>query len=369
MSDWSDGVASALTSNTNPGFDWNEAIKRLIGAGTGLFVMNQGKRAAQAGVNIAQDSANQRRAAYNQYAAQLAGLAPSVSAAYAPRSGTVRTALATGTSDPTTGQVTNTLDPRAQGLFDKYLGGAQAAINQAGDFDPRALAQERLAAQQALLAPLRQAEDNKMMRTLAAKGLLGVGTHDTGLPETGGPANPYMAALAGARAQADATMAANALQSGEDYLDRLLRRSSGLFGNAKTISDVGMNTGAAAAQFGNQLSQDSRAANNAVTNLYNRAFQAQLEGAMPSADFDRARTEQARADAVRRSSVAQGASGMFGSALGSVLGGVLSSPNVGNMFSRAGDWFSGLFNTTNRTGPMDSFYVPSSGWTSGYDLI
>lgn len=340
----------ALVDNTNT--DWNRVLERLIGAGTGLFYAGQGSNAANAGVGIAQDSANQRRAAYNTYASQLSGLAPSVSAAYTPAGGTVRTALATGTSDPTTGEVRNVLDPRVQGLFDKYLQGAGAAIGQAGNFDPRQLGQERLNAKMALLEPLRAAESAKMMRELAAKGMLGTATYDSGLP--GGMAsNPYMAALSGARAQADATMAAGALDEGENYLDRLLRRSSGLFGNAQTVSDAGARTGAAAADFGRQLTQDRRAANNATTGLFKEAFGAQRDAMLPSADYDRARVEQAKADAIRRGQTGLSAGGMFSDLLRSA-GGI---QGLGNIFSKSKDWFSGMFDTSYNTSPFDGFFV------------
>lgn len=332
--------------------DWNRLGEGLINAGTGYYLANQGSNAASAGVNIAADAAAQRRAAYNAYASQLAGLAPSVNAAYRPVGGTVRTALATGVTNPATGEVTNTLDPRAAGLFSKYLQGAESAIGQAGNFDPRALGQERLNAQLALLAPQRAAQDAQLYRTLQAKGLLGTGTYTPGVPGSEA-ANPYFAAMQGARAQADAALAARSLDEGENYLDRLLKRSAGLFGGAQTVSDAGARTGAASADFARQLTSDNRLANAATTGLFKDAYQAQLNAGLPSADYSRALAEQARADAIRRGSTASSGAGLFTD----VLRGMGGVSNLGNIFSKGKDWFSGIFNTSYNTSPVDGFFV------------
>jgi hypothetical protein len=270
----------------------------------------------------------------------------------------VRTALATGTADPATGTVSSTLDPRVQGLFDKYLQGSQQQMGLAGNFDPRALAQERLAAQQALLAPQRAKQEADLFRNLQAKGLLGTGTFSSGLP--GGEAsNPYMAAIQGAKAQADAKLASESLTEGENYLDRLLKRSSGLFGNAQTISNAGAQTGAAAANYGQQLTSDQRAATNATTGLFKESFGAQRDAALPSGAVTQAKNAQAAADSARRSQTAGGAAGLFSSILRNP--GVVK--DVGNIFADAGNWFKGFF-------PAQSYSTtPFSGWTSGYDLL
>jgi hypothetical protein len=336
---------------------WKQLGQGLLTAGTGWYTANQGSKLADTYVSNAQGDAAQRRGAYNAYADQLTGLAPQVTAGYTPRGATVRTAMATGTSDPATGTVSSTLDPRVQGLFDKYLKGSEKQMGLAGDFDPRTLATERLNAQQALLAPQRAKQEADLFRTLQAKGLLGSGSFASGLPG-GASSNPYMAAMQGAQAQADAKLAADSLTEGENYLDRLLRRSGGMLGNAQSISNAGAATGAAAANFGQQLTADQRAGTNAVTGLFKEAYGAQRDAALPSGAVTQAQNAQAKADAARRSSTATGASGLFSSILRNP--GVIK--DVGNIFADAGSWFKGLFPATSYSSS------PFDGWTSGYDL-
>jgi hypothetical protein len=337
---------------------WKQFGTGLLNIGTGLYTANQGSKLADQYVGNAQGDAAQRRGAYNAYASQIAGLAPQVTAGYTPRGATVRTALATGTSDPASGVVSNTLDPRVQGLFDKYLKGSEKQMGLAGDFDPRTLAKERLDAQMALLAPQRAKQEADMFRQLQAKGLLGSGTFSSGLPG-GASSNPYMAAIQGAQAQADAKLAADSLTEGENYLDRLLKRSGGLFGNAQTISNAGAATGAAAANFGQQLTADQRAATNATTGLFKEAYGAQRDAALPSGAVTQALNAQAKADAARRANTASGASGLFSSIIRNP--GVIK--DVGNIFADAGNWFKGFFPATSYAS------TPFDGWTSGYDLM
>jgi hypothetical protein len=222
----------------------------------------------------------------------------------------------------------------------------------AGNFDPRALGQERLNQQLALLAPARAKQEADMFRELQKKGLLGSGTYNSGLPG-GAASNPYMAAIQGAQAQADATLAANSLTEGENYLDRLLRRSGGLLGSAQGISDAGARTSAAAAGFGQQLTNDQRLGTDAVSGLFKNAYQAQLNAALPSGAVTQALNAQAQADAARRSNTASGAAGLFGQ--------VLKNPgvvkDVGNLFADASNWFKGFFPATSYSS------TPFSGWS------
>jgi hypothetical protein len=351
----------------------------LVNAGLGWYQGKVGQDATEANLGIARDSNAQRQGAWNSYAAQLQGLAPSVAAGYTPRGATVNTGLATGVADPNSGTMSATLDPRAKGLFDKYLQGATAQIGQAGGFDPRALGQERFNAQQALLAPQRAKQQADMMRNLQAKGLLGSGTYNSGLPGEGA-SNPFMAALSGANAQADAQLAARSLDEGENYLDRLMKRSSGLFGAAQTVDQAGQGAMNAAGDWSQRLSNADARKTDATTGLFKEAFGAQRNAQMPSADVDRARAEEEKANAARRGGIAEGAAGIGRSILGNpsqlsgMFSGLSSAGNtLGNMFAGAKDWFSGLFNTSARKTPFDGWYTgglsgSGQGWTNGYDL-
>jgi hypothetical protein len=132
---------------------------------------------------------------------------------------------------------------RAQGpMYDTVMGASANALSLAGNMDPKAHAAERFNAQQELLAPGNEREENTLMRKLHAKGLLGVASFDPvpGTKPTPGVAlNPYMAAMMAAREGAKAKSAYDALGEGEKYLDRLLDRSGQLERRAQTARSTG----------------------------------------------------------------------------------------------------------------------------------
>jgi hypothetical protein len=116
-------------------------------------------------------------------------------------------------------------------LYDQEIGLASKSLGLAGGMDPKAMAAERFAAQQGLVAPSNEADEQALMRKLQAKGMLGVASHQAvpGTAATPGVAmNPHMAALYAAQAGAKNKAAYDSLGEGEKYLDQLLNRSSKL---------------------------------------------------------------------------------------------------------------------------------------------
>jgi hypothetical protein len=131
-------------------------------------------------------------------------------------------------------------DAGMKDLFNKLLAGSNASLSLAGSFDPKVAAAERLTAMQDLEAPGRAKAQEALLRSMYSKGLLG----QTGYGQAGAPAgqatNPYTAGLSAAQATQDSRLAADSLKQGENYLDQLLKRSTGLLSAAST-ADARMN--------------------------------------------------------------------------------------------------------------------------------
>jgi len=275
----------------------------LFGAGLNYFG-DQGTRLADKNIELVNQFEDKRKNAYNTYSGQLAGLLPGLEEAYVPRGGNVTGGLATGTYDPTSGTTKFDLDPRVKSLMDQYLAGASKQMGLAGDTDPQRIGADRVAKAQALMAPGREAQQNKLMRDLQSRGLLGVASHD-GSP-TGNAQNPYMAAMAGAQKQADERLAVDSLQMGEEYLDRLMSRSGGMLGNAMGINDMGLKYAGAATNLGNMLTQQKREAGNMKAGLLSDVYKQQMLANSPSEKLYAAQLSQAAAEAARKQGLING---------------------------------------------------------------
>jgi hypothetical protein len=140
---------------------------------------------------------------------------------------------------------------RAQGpLYDTQQTMAGKSLALAGSMDPTAMAADRFAQQQALVAPGNEAARLALMRELQSKGMLGTasyapvaGTVNT----TGAPMNPQMAALLAAQEGAKAQASYGSLKEGNDYLTQLLGNSGMLQRQAQDARTSGIR-----AQFGDR---------------------------------------------------------------------------------------------------------------------
>lgn len=120
---------------------------------------------------------------------------------------------------------------RAQGpLYDQQQELAGRSLALARGADPKAMAAERFAEQQKLLAPGNEADMNNLMQMLQSKGLLGLSSYSAvpGTQQQGAPVNPYVASLLAAQQGAKAKSAYQSLEEGENYLDQLVRRGGAL---------------------------------------------------------------------------------------------------------------------------------------------
>ena len=128
-------------------------------------------------------------------------------------------------------------------LYEQQQRLAGQSLSRAEGMDPKAMAAERFAAQQALVEPSNEAERQKLMRALQSQGLLGLASHGAvpGVTTTSGQAvNPYMASLLAAQATAKNRAAYESLAEGEGYLDRLINRGGAAQGQAQRAQQSGI---------------------------------------------------------------------------------------------------------------------------------
>lgn len=132
---------------------------------------------------------------------------------------------------------------RAQGpLYDTQQQMAGQSLGLARGMDPKAMAAERFAAQQALLAPGNERDMQNLMAELQRKGMLGVASFQPvpGTVATPGQAlNPYVASLLAAQQGAKERSAFDSLREGEMYLDQLVRRGGTLQTQAQGARSTG----------------------------------------------------------------------------------------------------------------------------------
>lgn len=146
----------------------------------------------------------------------------------------------------------------AQGpLYQSAMGAAGGMLGQAADFNPDALAAERFAAGEEMLAGPQAKSLADLQRSLYAKGLLGVGNYNPGIegvPSEGMLSNPHVAAFYAAQ-NADRTRRMNqSFDQGQTQANNLVNRAS----NLQQIAGGAQGTGIAA-----QDTQPSRSAANA----------------------------------------------------------------------------------------------------------
>lgn len=127
--------------------------------------------------------------------------------------------------DPTTGQLTSagyTLSPTLQNAQNTLTGGFGQTLQDAANIQamgrsymaqsPQEQAQQYIANQQALLAPLREQQSAQLLNQLSNTGRTGLSIAQGG---NLGMSNPEFQALANARAQQDLQLAAQAQQAGQ----------------------------------------------------------------------------------------------------------------------------------------------------------
>ena len=251
-----------------------EAIQKVTGGNTGSFDLGNIINAIGSGVNasknedyvdrlLAEGIARQGeyKAAGDKYATGLLGLNDKYGDLYDAKYANVNNGFATSNVDPATGKVGYSLNAPYATARDQYLDSANKVMGQAKDFNPQTFAADRFKAWQGLLAPERSKQGQDLLQSLNTSGRMGLSVNtDTQNGVVG--LNPIANAMFAAQAQADKEAGYQSLREGESYLDNLLSRQKGLFGQATDLETRGGNVLNDASTWSNTFNSNNRAKGN-----------------------------------------------------------------------------------------------------------
>lgn len=136
------------------------------------------------------------------------------------------------------------LDPRLQAFRDQLYGLSSSTLNQLAGTTPEAEAQKYVTQQMGLLSPTRQAEDIAARQAALGSGRIGLGVTPSaaGAGTSGGLVNPDEYARQLARERINAQIAAEGTQYGQNIIDKLIARGTGLFSSGAGVEQLGMGT-------------------------------------------------------------------------------------------------------------------------------
>ncbi len=134
------------------------------------------------------------------------------------------------------------LDPRLTAFRDQLYGLSSAALDQLAATSPEAEAERYVGQQMGLLAPTRQAEDIAARQAALGSGRIGLGVSagSVGGGDATGLVNPDDFARQLARERINAQIAAEGTQYGQNMIDKLISRGTGLFSSGAGVEQLGM---------------------------------------------------------------------------------------------------------------------------------
>lgn len=158
------------------------------------------------------------------------------------------------------------LDPRLQAFRDQLYGLSSSTLGQLTGTTPEAEAQKYVTQQMGLLAPTRQAEDIAARQAALGSGRIGLGVTPSavGAGDASGLVNPDEFARQLARERINAQIAAEGTQYGQNIIDKLISRGTGLFSSGSGVEQLGMGTLTTGADIGKAGVQAGAAQANAL---------------------------------------------------------------------------------------------------------
>ena len=134
------------------------------------------------------------------------------------------------------------LDPRLAAFRDQLYGLSSESLRQLSGTTPEAQAQKYYEQQMGLLAPTRQSEDIAARQASLGSGRIGLGvsTGAAGAGDGQGLVNPDEYARQLARERVNAQIAAEGTQYGQNIIDKLIARGTGLFSSGAGVEQLGM---------------------------------------------------------------------------------------------------------------------------------
>lgn len=134
------------------------------------------------------------------------------------------------------------IDPRLAAFRDQLYGLSQDTLGQLSGTTPEAEAQRYVEQQMGLLQPTRQAEDIAARQAALGSGRIGLGVTPgaVGAGDASGLVNPDEFARQLARERINAQIAAEGTQYGQNIIDKLIARGTGLFSSGAGVEQLGM---------------------------------------------------------------------------------------------------------------------------------
>lgn len=252
------GIGDTIQNNagaigTAAGYYFGGPVGAQIGGAVGGAIQGgpSGGRAVQSGL---QGYGGMLQSQASQNAARQAA----IGAQFRPVGITNTFGTSNFTVDPTTGQLTSagyTLSPQLQSAQNTLMGGLSTNLQDQANIQamgrqymaqsPQEQAQQYIANQQALLAPLREQQSANLMNQLSNTGRTGLSVAQGG---NLGMANPEYQALANARAMQDLQLAAQATQAGQQQY----QFGQGLLSSAYQPYTAGLSAAGATEALGQQ---------------------------------------------------------------------------------------------------------------------
>ena len=178
------------------------------------------------------------------------------------------------------------IDPRLAAFRDQLYGQAEQALGQLGSTNPQAEAQKYVDQQMGLLAPTRQAEDLALRQRMLGGGRIGLGLSSGYFGGDGaGLINPDQYGVNLARERANAEIGAAGTQYGQNMIDKLISRGTGLFTSGAGIEQLGMSPLTMGADIGNKAGVSGNAQAQALLTGGIGAANANLAGGISQANF------------------------------------------------------------------------------------
>lgn len=197
----------------------------------------------------------------------------------------VKTGYGTGFFDTEAQTAGYELDPRLAAARDFYYREAEKERERLASLDPQAYAAQRLAEQQQLIAPQREAENIALRQQQLQRGRIGFGVSPQALGAgmLGGAVNPEQYALDLSRARADAEMAIAMRDLADQKRIQDLEQAGLLFQTGLGIEELGMKPLEMGAQYGGRAAQAGAEAGKLLSTGLQTAAQTRLAGGLGTA--------------------------------------------------------------------------------------
>jgi len=177
------------------------------------------------------------------------------------------------------------IDPRLAAFRDSLYGQAGTALDQLAGTSPEEQARQYVEQQMGLLAPTRESEDVANRLKALGSGRMGLGVSAGYVGGDGqGLLNPDQFATQLARERVNAQIAAQGTEYGQNIIDKLISRGTGLFQAGAGIEQLGMSPLTMGADIGNKASIAGANQGNALLQGGINAANANLAGGISQAN-------------------------------------------------------------------------------------